>query len=1279
MEKDPIPQGWSSQEKAKENDNESETIEHGGFFRIFTFGEPVDYFFETIGIAAAIASGVAMALVNIVLGNFINLLTTASGPDIQGLGSDYMAGVQKYSLYFVYIGIARLCLTYMYSTLMTQTAYRIVRNIRCRYLRAALSQDISFFDHDHGGSISARLSANGKLIQSGIAEKLGQVFQALATFIAAFIIAFVSQWKLTLILICIIPTILGIIGAAAWADSRIDVKILKNNALADTYSESILSSIKTIHAFNLRPRLLREYSSYTQKSFEIARMKSWIYGILFGSQNFVIYSGMGLAFWQGIAMISKGEVESIGTVFTVLFSVIIAAATMNSLAPHLISFTRAISAANELFALIDRESEINPFSKSGIRPEQVTGAIEFKNVHFAYPARPDNPVMEDFSLVIPAGKITALVGSSGSGKSTAIGLIERWYNPTMGSITLDGVDVKELDVTWLRTNVRLVQQEPVLFNGTIFENISYGLVGTEWEFSSKEVQLKLVKEAAVTAFIDEFIQNLPHGYDTQIGERGGLLSGGQKQRVAIARSIVSRPKILLLDEATSALDPQAEEIVQQALERASENRTTIAIAHKLKTICNADNIVVLSRGQIIEQGKHNELVANQSTYARLVKVQDLSVAAHDHAEHEAKKDENDQEDQVEKAQSLARYNTAEADRLSSLQAKENFSAFEQGTLIQTIARLVHTSWDLRWWYLVSLVTCTVGAAVYPGQSLLIAKVTDVFSSPNMVEKGNFISLMFFVMAIGSLCINFILGVSTNVISQSLYQRFRNAIFNGVLRQDLSFFDRPENTIGAMNSRLSSYPHSIMELMGFNIAVIVIAAINIFASSILSISVSWKLGLVGVFAGLPPMILAGWVRYLVETKMDSIVDKRSSQSASVASEAVMAIRTVSSLAIEEKVLEKYAVEQDAAISSSTNPLCQMMVWFSLTQSIEYFVLALGFWWGSTLLSRGELTFYQFMVSFMGLYFSAQSAGQFFSFIGNFPKANHAANYYFWISSLQPTISSSHESRDRGSLSSCSEYDFENVKFSYPLAPENQVLKGISLKIMPGQFVAFVGASGCGKSTMIALLERFYDPSSGRIIVDKQNNLKDLNPWVYRNKVALVQQEPTLFPTTIRANVSMGVDFDLNKTEPYTGLPSADVAALERALKAADAWDFVSSLPEGLDTPCGTSGIQLSGGQRQRIAIARALIRNPHVLLLDEATSALDTESERIVQSALMDAVDSGKHVTVAVAHRLSTVRRADRIFVFYGGKIAEAGTHNELISQGGIYTKMCEAQSIDSAA
>lgn len=213
-------------------------------------------------------------------------------------------------------------------------------------------------------------------------------------------------------------------------------------------------------------------------------------------------------------------------------------------------------------------------------------------------------------------------------------------------------------------------------------------------------------------------------------------------------------------------------------------------------------------------------------------------------------------------------------------------------------------------------------------------------------------------------------------------------------------------------------------------------------------------------------------------------------------------------------------------------------------------------------------------------------------------------------------------------------------------------------------------------MISLLERFYDPISGKIVIDGSNPLTALNPTLYRRRIALVQQEPVLFPVSIRDNIAMGIDTDSDGNS--SDVQVVDDSMIEAACRAANVWDFLSSLPDGMNTPCGTSGSQLSGGQRQRIAIARALIRNPSVILLDEATSALDTESERVVQAALMKAASSGERITIAVAHRLSTVRYADRIFVFYGGRITEAGSHEELIKQGGVYKRMCEAQSLGTA-
>ncbi|EGU86063.1 hypothetical protein FOXB_03420 [Fusarium oxysporum f. sp. conglutinans Fo5176] len=1207
------------------------------YIRIAHYGRPVDYLLGSIGILAAIGSGVAFAMVNLIIGDFISIMTdfTASGSAPDG----FMSQVSKSALYFVYIAIARFICTYIYSSLLTYTALRITRNLRYEYLKSALGQEVGYFDQGASVSISMQATSNGKLIQSGISEKLGQVFQAIATFFACFIIAFISQWKLTLILMSIVPALLIIVGTVGGLDAAIETKILKLYGQAGSFVETVLASIRTTKAFGLAPRMSDQYSNILHEARVLGDRKNALYSFMFG----------------GISMLARGEVSKIGTIFTVLFSVILAASTLNSIAPHMVTFSRAATAAGELFQLIDRESRINPFDDSGDKPTTTQGSSELKDIVFSYPSRPDTRVLNGYSLSIPAGKVTALVGPSGSGKSTIIGLLERWYMPTSGSIELDGRSLEDLNLKWLRTNLRLVQQEPVLFNGT------------PWEHDCPEEKLRRVQTAAQTAFADGFIQALPQGYDTCVGERGSLLSGGQKQRIAIARSLISEPKVLLLDEATSALDPCAESAVQKALDAASKDRTTIVIAHKLKTIQNADNIVVMDRGSIIEQGRHSDLVARGGTYAKLVQAQDLSTASSDDTS-DTCSEIADEDIVLAPTNSLQKGESA-TDNLPTSTDLQDYDLHKGTGIFRTVLKLVGLVPEIRLWILLVAATCIVGAGVYPGQTILLGRVMDVLKADDMQKQGNFLALMFFVMALGLIIVYGILGWATNVVSQTFAQRIREDLFSSIIRQDLAFFDRPENTVGALTSRIDSYAQAIFELMGFTIAIITMALVSVFVCGILSIAFSWKLGLVGVCAGIPPMLIGGYARIRLETKMDADMDANFSTSASLASETVTAIRTVSSLAIEQNVLRRYTSELDTAINRSRSPLFQIMIWFSLTQSIEYLILALGFWYGSKLVSENQITFYQFFVSFMGVYFSGQGAGQMFSFASSFTKANSAANYFFWLRDLEPTIQETTDNIDNAPADGCKSYDLKDLEFSYPLAPNNRVLKGLSLKlskIEPGQFVAFVGASGCGKSTMVSLLERFYDPRNGKITIDGTSSLADLNPRLYRANVSLVQQEPTLFPTSIRENIVMGVD------QAYGDLAEDGVSdkMVEAACRAANAWDFVSSLPDGLGTPCGTGGSQLSGGQRQRIAIARALIRNPNVILLDEATSALDTESEKVVQAALIEAATSGNRITIAVAHRLSTIFHADCIFVFHHGRIAEAGSHVDLIAQGGLYKKMC---------
>ena len=400
-------------------------------------------------------------------------------------------------------------------------------------------------------STNAKIT-DGNRISQGIAEKLATVVQGLSLFFSAFIVALSVQWKLALITMSIVPAIFLVTGTCIALDAVIEAKVIKIYSNAAIIAQDAISSIKTVHAFWAQEKISGKYDEFLQTAHEEARKKSAIYGVLFSTEYFLVLSGTALAFWQGHRMYASGEIGSVGTVFTIVLAVTLGATAMSSIAPQIQSITNASSAAAELFSVIDKESLLDPLSTEGKRPDSCEGDVQIRDLCFAYPSRPSAQVLHSLDLSIPAGKRTALVGASGCGKSTLVGLLERWYQPSSGEILLDGTDISEYNTKWLRSTIRLVQQEPVLFRGTIFENVANGFVGGQLELDSGK-QMELVEEACKASNAHDFIEELPDGYQTQVGERASMLSGGQRQRVAIARSIVSDPKVLLLDEATSAL------------------------------------------------------------------------------------------------------------------------------------------------------------------------------------------------------------------------------------------------------------------------------------------------------------------------------------------------------------------------------------------------------------------------------------------------------------------------------------------------------------------------------------------------------------------------------------------------------------------------------------------------------------------------------------------------------------------------------------------------------
>ncbi|MFJ3287638.1 ABC transporter ATP-binding protein [Streptomyces sp. NPDC086669] len=919
---------------------------------------------------------------------------------------------------------------------------------------------------------------------------------------------------------------------------------------------------------------------------------------------------------------------------------------------------QARASSERVLELIDTEPSI----KDGTRTltADAPATVEFDDVSFGYDE--ERPVLDGLSLEIRAGETLAVVGASGSGKSTVSLLLPRFYDVTGGAVLVGGHDVRELTLDSLRAAIGLVPEDSFLFSDSVRANIAYG---------RPDATDEQIEAAARAAQADRFIADLPEGYGTKVGEHGLTLSGGQRQRIALARAILADPRLLVLDDATSAVDARVEHEIHEALKHVMEGRTTLLIAHRRSTLGLADRIAVLDAGRLADIGTHEELQERSALYRRLLTDPDeLGGVSPGHTQPPSPQEDTSVRDELDAEFDAERGVTP---RLWTGDREPKDLALAQSPATPELLAQVEALPPAR-----DVPDVDEASAVRPERSYGLRRLLRGFGRPLLislalvaVDAGMGLLLPILIRhgidsgvgqaALGAVWAASLLGLlavtvqwaaqigetrMTGRTGERVLYALRLKIFAQLQRLGLDYYER--ELTGRIMTRMTTDVDALSTFLQTGLVTAFVSVVTFFGIMGALLVLDVQLAFV-VFATLPPLIVATYFFRRASVKAYELARERVSVVNADLQESVAGLRIVQAFRRERDGGARFAERSDSYRQARIRGQWLISIYFPFVQFLASAAAAAvlivgGVRIDAATLTTGALVAY---LLYIDLFFApVQQLSQVFD---GYQQATVSLGRIQELLREPTSTRAAEEPREVRELRG--EIAFEGVRFAY--GDDEEALSGIDLRVPAGQTVAFVGETGAGKSTLVKLVARFYDPSAGRVTVDG-TDVRDLDLTSYRHRLGVVPQEAYLFPGTVRDAIAYG-------------RPDATDAEVEAAARAVGAHEMIATLDGGYLHEVAERGRNLSAGQRQLIALARAELVDPDVLLLDEATAALDLATEAQVNQAT-DRL-AGRRTTLVVAHRLTTAARADRVVLMDHGRVAEDGTHEELLARGGRYAEL----------